>query len=90
MRGGGSEPYPEVVGAGSDLPHRVELSFGASGISMLEVCGRGEYWFGESDYSDTPSKTVSTELPIVSLCTEVDVAGSQDGGQPRAESRKDR
>ena len=55
---------------------------------MLEMCGTGEYWFGWSDYSDDPSKSVATEVPIVSLCTEIDMAGDRDDGQPRAESRK--
>ena len=73
---------------GFDVGGSVELSFEASGIGMLEVCGTGEYWFGRSDYSDNPSKNAATELPIVSLCTEIDMARDQDDGQPRAESRK--
>ena len=62
---------------GFDVGGSVELSFEASGISLLEVCGTGEYWFGGSD---TPSKSNSTEVPIVSLCTEIDMSGDQDDG----------
>ena len=71
-----------AANSGYDVGGSVELSFADSGISKLEVCGTGEYWFGGYDYSDNPSKSVSTELPIVSLCTEVDMEGDQEDGQP--------
>ena len=58
----------------------VELAFEAAGISLLEVCGAGEYWFGEYDYGDNPAKSVSTGVPIVSLCTEIDTSGGRDDG----------
>ena len=65
---------------GFDVGGSVELAVEASGISLLEVCGTGEYWFGEYDYSDNPSRSVATEVPIVSLCTEIDMSGDQDDG----------
>ena len=72
---------------GYEVGGSVELSFEDSGLSMLEVCGTGEYWFGGYDYSDNPSRSVATKVPMVSLCTEVDMEGDQDDDQPRTESR---
>ena len=63
---------------GIDVGGSVELSFEDSAVKLLEMCGTGKYWFGGYDYSEDPSKTVTTEIPIVSWCTELDLSGDQD------------
>ena len=75
---------------GIDVDGSVELSFEDSGVRMLEMCGTGKYWFGGYDYSADPSQSVSTDLPIVSWCTELDLAGdrgNRDAGRTSAAPR---